>query len=146
MNSKNIIKYKKHNNNNISLNNDNIDNIIDNTIDNKIDNNINLIKEEFIDNNINICPLFSSNSIGTGNQYKLPNNLGYLTSFTRKGNQQQNIQISNNETKSSEKLKLFADEIWPGSIVLSDYLCDNKDICLNKSVIELGAGEGIINI
>jgi predicted nicotinamide N-methyase len=36
--------------------------------------------------------------------------------------------------------KLFADDIWPGSFVLSDYLCENHELIQNKTVLEFGAG------
>jgi len=35
---------------------------------------------------------------------------------------------------------LFADDIWPGAVVISDYLCKYPELCRNKRVIELGAG------
>lgn len=35
---------------------------------------------------------------------------------------------------------LFADDIWPGAVVLSDFLCDNPTLCAGKHVVELGAG------
>ena len=45
-----------------------------------------------------------------------------------------------NHTKSNEsKSRLFADNLWPGALVLSDYLCNNPQLVINKICIELGA-------
>ena len=45
-----------------------------------------------------------------------------------------------NHTNSNEsESKLFADNLWPGSLVLSDYLCDNPQLVISKICIELGA-------
>lgn len=35
---------------------------------------------------------------------------------------------------------LFADDIWPGAVVLSDFLCEHPYLCANRRVVELGAG------
>lgn len=35
---------------------------------------------------------------------------------------------------------LFADDIWPGAVLVSDYVCKHPDLCRNKKVVELGAG------
>ena len=35
---------------------------------------------------------------------------------------------------------LFADDIWPGAILMSNYLRSNPILCADKNVIELGAG------
>ena len=45
-----------------------------------------------------------------------------------------------NHTNSNEsESKLFANNLWPGSLVLSDYLCDNPQLVISKICIELGA-------
>lgn len=36
---------------------------------------------------------------------------------------------------------LFADDIWPGALVLADYLASNAHIIDGKTVCEIGAGE-----
>lgn len=36
--------------------------------------------------------------------------------------------------------KLFVDNIWPGSLVLADYIIDNPNLVLNSKCVEFGAG------
>lgn len=36
--------------------------------------------------------------------------------------------------------RLFADNIWPGTYVLADFLDNNPSICRSRTVLELGAG------
>ncbi len=38
---------------------------------------------------------------------------------------------------------LFADDVWPGSIVTADFLSDNADLCKGLKVLELGAGTAL---
>lgn len=38
---------------------------------------------------------------------------------------------------------LFADDCWPGAVVLSDYLASNPGIVANKRVLEFGAGAAL---
>lgn len=38
---------------------------------------------------------------------------------------------------------LFADNLWPGSFVLADFLSKNTELCKNKYVLELGAGSAL---
>lgn len=43
-------------------------------------------------------------------------------------------------------IELFTDyglHVWPGGILLSEYLFNNPDICSNKTVLELGSGVGL---
>jgi predicted nicotinamide N-methyase len=43
--------------------------------------------------------------------------------------------------------QLFAEHIWPGSLVLSDYLVDHsEDLVRDKTVLEFGAGAGLPSI
>jgi predicted nicotinamide N-methyase/tRNA G46 methylase TrmB len=42
-----------------------------------------------------------------------------------------------------EEQLLFADEIWAGSVVMSEYLKRRPDICAGKHVLELGAGAAL---
>lgn len=42
--------------------------------------------------------------------------------------------------------KLFADDIWPGAIMMCDHLCSNSDMCKGKRVIELGAGAALPSV
>jgi predicted nicotinamide N-methyase len=47
------------------------------------------------------------------------------------------------ETAISDE-KLFVDDVWPASYLLSDYLVDNYSLyCKDKKVIELGAGAAL---
>lgn len=39
--------------------------------------------------------------------------------------------------------KLFVDDVWPGSIVIADYLKLNPHLCAGKTVLELGAGAAL---
>lgn len=53
-------------------------------------------------------------------------------------------QKPNNELLQTPSLPpLFADNIWPGSLVLSDYLCNNHSIIESKICLELGAAFGL---
>ena len=45
--------------------------------------------------------------------------------------------IDKDEDKSNS---LYIDDIWPGSIVISDFLINFSFLCSNKYVLELGAG------
>lgn len=62
-----------------------------------------------------------------------------------RGAEYHNFLSNNNDSKEQiiKDQQLFADFIWPGSLVLCDYLCQNVDIIKNKTVIELGAGTGL---
>lgn len=42
-----------------------------------------------------------------------------------------------------EPTPLYANYIWPGSIVMADFLQQNSNLIINKSVMELGAGTGL---
>jgi nicotinamide N-methyltransferase len=39
--------------------------------------------------------------------------------------------------------KLFVDHVWPGALVISDFLNAHPDYCFEKSVLELGAGAAL---
>jgi len=53
--------------------------------------------------------------------------------------------ISVDEFNIDERLPYWA-EIWPSSIALSEYILDNKNEFLGKSIIELGCGLGLTGI
>lgn len=45
------------------------------------------------------------------------------------------------KTRENRKFDgLFVDDIWPGSILMADYLIKNSYLCNNKYILELGAG------
>jgi predicted nicotinamide N-methyase len=55
-----------------------------------------------------------------------------------------NIYIRGIDHPAEERTRtLFVEHIWPGSIVLADFLNAHPRLVLNKSVIELGAGAGL---
>ena len=42
---------------------------------------------------------------------------------------------------------LFADDVWPGALVLADYLdVHSAELCLGKTVLELGAGSALPSV
>jgi predicted nicotinamide N-methyase len=45
-----------------------------------------------------------------------------------------------------QRQMLFAEHIWPGSLVIADYLAANPHLCCGRSVLELGAGGGLPSI
>ena len=44
---------------------------------------------------------------------------------------------------SGDGMNLFVDDIWPGSLALSEYLCRNSYLVKGKTVLELGAGAAL---
>lgn len=53
-------------------------------------------------------------------------------------------QRANNDLQETSSLPpLFADNVWPGSLVLSDYLCNNSNVIESKLCLELGAAFGL---
>lgn len=42
-----------------------------------------------------------------------------------------------------ESIPLYANYIWPGSILMADYLQQNPDLITHKQVLELGSGTGL---
>lgn len=52
-------------------------------------------------------------------------------------------QINRVSISDDESCELFADNLWPGSFVLADFLCDNTFLCNDKNVLELGAGSSL---
>ena len=93
-------------------------------------------EEEVINvmNQLNFSPLFDSGILSTGNRYYLQYRDDYIISYCRKKYYYNHI---------NDDIPLFVDNVWPGSLVLSDYLCeiykDNK-LLEGKRSIELGAG------
>lgn len=47
---------------------------------------------------------------------------------------------------TKQRQLLFAEHIWPGALVIADYLVENPQFCKEKSVLELGAGVGLPSI
>ncbi len=94
------------------------------------------VNEEEADLDVSLLRDMSFGSIG-GIQYKLFHNNQYLNVFTRR------------QAVGSDQVPLFVDDIWPGSLVLADYL---QEICIcdkhirGKRVIELGAGAALPSI
>lgn len=39
--------------------------------------------------------------------------------------------------------RLFADDIWPGAVLLADYMCSRPDVVKKKRILELGAGAAL---
>lgn len=50
------------------------------------------------------------------------------------------------EKLGDKDIKLFANHIWPGSIVMADYLVNNQFLYKSRSIIELGAGAALPSI
>lgn len=46
-------------------------------------------------------------------------------------------------SSAAQQPKLFVDDVWPGSLVLADYIVSHPEFVLGKSVIELGAGAAL---
>jgi EEF1A N-terminal glycine/lysine methyltransferase len=74
-------------------------------------------------------PLFTNEVLPQG-RYRV--RLGY-------GDEWRSLNVKTRSTKEFND-GLFADDIWPGSVLLSDFLCDNPTLCRDKCVAELGAG------
>ena len=87
-----------------------------------------MIEEVELSNDV--YPLFGCSTLSTGNRYYLSNRNDYVISYCRKST----------ITKSNDKL--FVDNVWPGCVVLADYLCNNytKEMLQGMSSIEVGAG------
>lgn len=81
-----------------------------------------------------ITPLFGETS---STCYKLSNSTRTITTFTRK--------VSSVGSLSSSA-QLFADNIWPGSYTLADFLVEHPNLCAGKNVLELGAGSALPSI
>lgn len=53
-----------------------------------------------------------------------------------------NIKVRAKESNSNPLL--FADDIWPGSVLIADFLAEHcKDYCYGKHILELGAGTAL---
>jgi len=94
----------------------------------------NMEEEEVNVDDVNqCCPLFGCSSLSSGNRYYLPNRNDYIITYCRK-------------TTSKDSIPLFVDNVWPGSVVLADYLCDtyqDDKVLENMCSIELGAGSAL---
>ena len=53
------------------------------------------------------------------------------------------VKSSDYYSENDESCKLFADSIWPGSLIMSEYLCNHPETCDNKTILELGAGTAL---
>jgi EEF1A N-terminal glycine/lysine methyltransferase len=48
------------------------------------------------------------------------------------------------KTRSNRKFDgLFADDIWPGALLIADYLSEHPFLCQNKYILEVGAGASL---
>ena len=92
-----------------------------------------IVEEEVnVINDSNLSPLFDSGILSTGNRYYLKYRNDYVISYCRK-----------KYYNHTDDVPLFVDNVWPGSLVLSDYLCEiykDKTVLEKKRSIELGAG------
>lgn len=50
-----------------------------------------------------------------------------------------NDNLIENKSSSSKQTPLFCDNMWPGSLVLADYLCCHPELVFEKVSLELGA-------
>ena len=82
-------------------------------------------KEE--DSNVCIVPLFSD---------ALPNGTYTFDDLTI-----ENIKIHTRKTKNYDGL--FVDDVWPGAVVISNYLVKNPILVKDKSILEFGAGAAL---
>ena len=74
------------------------------------------------DTEVELLPLFSDD-LG----YRCPNG--------------RTLRLLRRQYPSPDSARLFADNLWPGSRAIADYLFgDGMKLCHNKSVVELGAG------
>jgi nicotinamide N-methyltransferase len=88
-----------------------------------------MMEEEMIGD---FSPLFGASKC---QNYVMKTNGKSLVAYTRK---RDTVVLD-----SSDEPKLFIDNIWPGSFVLSDYLQLHSELCRDKNVIELGAGTAL---
>jgi EEF1A N-terminal glycine/lysine methyltransferase len=48
------------------------------------------------------------------------------------------------KTRTNRKFDgLFADDIWPGALLIADYLSDHPFLCQNRYILEVGAGSSL---
>ena len=91
--------------------------------------------EEVVELSTDVYPLFGCSTLSTGSRYYLCNRNDYVVSYCR--------QSKSTITKSNDDgIALFVDNVWPGCVVLADYLCNNytPEVLTCMSSIELGAG------
>ena len=55
----------------------------------------------------------------------------------------QNISVRCHTRTSKKQDGLFADDVWPGAVVMANYLVDHPELCVDKKVLELGAGASL---
>lgn len=89
--------------------------------------------EELVIGDVTNCyPLFGSNILSSGNRYYLSDKNDFIITYCRC-----------NQKNSSGEPPLFVDNIWPGAVVLSDYLYEtykNEIELQTLCCIEFGAG------
>ena len=92
------------------------------------------MEEEVNVDDVNQCfPLFGCSSLSSGNRYYLPDRNDYIITYCR-------------QSISKDSIPLFVDNVWPGSVVLADYLCEtyqDDKLLQNMSSIEIGAGSAL---
>lgn len=79
-----------------------------------------------------IRPLFSET---TRNSYKISS----VKSLVYHSRHQISVVTSSSSRTTNPQPLLFCDNMWPGSLVLADYLCINPDLVRGKACLELGA-------
>jgi hypothetical protein len=109
--------------------------------------------EEDVELDVDAAPLFSSISTRHCHAYKYKSRqsgeVKSLRYFTRRdawrfvGHDYESATEGLREEQecASSSLHLFADDVWPGALVLADYLSSNPEVVFNKTVCEIGAGE-----
>ena len=89
-------------------------------------------------------PLFSN---AHDSKYVINTHYPPVTLYYHSKKQQRSSQgdqnSSNIDAPFSSLPLLFADNIWPGSLVLADYICHNPSLIESKFCLELGAAYGL---
>lgn len=84
---------------------------------------------------VEFTPFFANT---TNCQYKICGSTRTVTCKTRN--------VSSVRTGETAANGLFADNLWPGCFVMADILAYNPQICLHKTVLELGAGAALPSV
>jgi predicted nicotinamide N-methyase len=53
------------------------------------------------------------------------------------------LKINSTTEPDQKDTKLFVNHIWPGSIVLADFICENYSLFRSSDILEIGAGAGL---
>jgi hypothetical protein len=110
-------------------------------------------EEDVCELDVDAAPLFSSISTRQCHSYKYKSRqsgevekLRYFTGrdawrFVGPNYDSPTEGLRGHKECDTTSLHLFADDVWPGALVLADYLSSNPEIVFNKTVCEIGAGE-----